>query len=125
VQPYLRPSFMGNRTAVHQAAIGCRYRCKFCGVVSMYNGWTRLQGTERLLQAMTVLRDRYGATAMQFYDNNFFDREETSLPILDTIATMQMPWWCYARADALANFATPTWEKIRRSQLKMAFVGVD
>jgi len=25
---YLRPSFMGTRTAVHQAAIGCRYHCK-------------------------------------------------------------------------------------------------
>ena len=38
---YLRPSFMGTRTAVHQLAIGCRYRCTFCGVVSMFNGTTR------------------------------------------------------------------------------------
>ena len=38
VNRYLRPSFMGSRTAVHQAAIGCRYRCTFCGVVSMFNG---------------------------------------------------------------------------------------
>ena len=42
---YLRPSFLGSRTAVHQAAIGCRYRCSFCGVVSMFNGHTDLPGT--------------------------------------------------------------------------------
>jgi hypothetical protein len=74
---------------------------------------------------MTALRDRYGATAMQFYDNNFFDNEETSLPILDAIASVPMPWWCYARADILAKFSDQTWEKVRRSRLKMAFVGVD
>src|SRR5207302_1141335 len=71
VRRYLRPSFMGARTGVHQAAIGCRYRCKFCGVVSLFNGHTRLQSPGRVLQAMIALRDGFGATAMQFYDNNF------------------------------------------------------
>jgi anaerobic magnesium-protoporphyrin IX monomethyl ester cyclase len=122
---YLRPSFMGTKTGVHQAAIGCRYHCKFCGVVSMFSGQTKLQTPGRLVQAVTTLRDHYGATAMQFYDNNFFDREETSLPILDAMSSVRMPWWCYARADALAKFSTTTWEKVRRSNLKMAFIGVD
>ena len=125
VQPYLRPSFMGKRTGVHQAAIGCRFHCKFCGVVSMFNGQTRLQTPGRLVQAMTTLRDRYGATAMQMYDNNFFDREDTSVPILEAMASVMMPWWCYARADALAKFSTKTWDTIRRSKLRMAFIGVD
>src|SRR6185436_5160281 len=44
VATYLRPSFLGRRTGVHQAAIGCRYHCTFCGVVSMFDGLTRLQG---------------------------------------------------------------------------------
>jgi len=125
VQPYLRPSFMGTRTAVHQAAIGCRYHCQFCGVVSMFNGQTFLQKSDRLIDTMKLLRDRYGATAMQFYDNNFFDQESTSVPILEAMATVLMPWWCYARADVLAKFSTSTWETIRRSKLKMAFIGAD
>jgi anaerobic magnesium-protoporphyrin IX monomethyl ester cyclase len=122
---YLRPSFMGERTGVHQAAIGCRFRCTFCGVVTMFNGYTRLQSPARTLEAMRTLRDRYGATAMQFYDNNFFDREETSRPMLEALATMGMPWWCYARADTLAKFSTQTWEWVRRSQLRMAFIGAE
>jgi anaerobic magnesium-protoporphyrin IX monomethyl ester cyclase len=122
---YLRPSFMGSRTAVHQAAIGCRYRCTFCGVVSMFNGLTRLDAPGRITAALTTLRDRWGATAAQFYDNNFFDREETSVPILEALARLGMPWWCYARADTLAGFGAATWELIRRSRLRMAYIGAE
>src|SRR5262249_23447478 len=61
VSRYLRPSFMGHRTGVHQAAIGCRYKCTFCGVVSMFNGTTKLSAPARTQLAMKTLRDRYGA----------------------------------------------------------------
>lgn len=125
VTRYLRPSFMGRRTAVHQAAIGCRYHCEFCGVVTMFNGLTRLQGAARLDHAITTLRDRWGATALQFYDNNFFDREETSRPLLEVLARHAMPWWCYARADTLAQFSPQTWELIRKSRLSMAYIGAE
>lgn len=122
---YLRPSFMGSRTAVHQAAIGCRYHCEFCGVVTMFNGVTRLSGPARLDAAVAALRDRWGATALQFYDNNFFDREESSVPLLEVLARHAMPWWCYARADTLAGFAPQTWELIRKSRLTMAYIGAE
>jgi anaerobic magnesium-protoporphyrin IX monomethyl ester cyclase len=125
VAPYLRPSFMGSRTAVHQAAIGCRYHCTFCGVVSMYNGLTRLSAPARTLQALTTLRDGYGANSVQFYDNNFFDREESSVPMLEALVKAEMPWWCYARADTLANFSAGTWDLIRRSKLRMAYIGAE
>ena len=33
-------SFLGARTAAHQAALGCRFRCTFCGVAAMFRGGT-------------------------------------------------------------------------------------
>ena len=125
VGSFLRPSFMGARTAVHQAALGCRYRCEFCGVVSMWNGKTVLDEPARVAQALTLLRDRWGANAVQFYDHNFFDREQTSVPLLEALAGVGLPWWCYARADTLAGFSSSTWEKIRRSKLRMAYIGAE
>jgi hypothetical protein len=125
VVPFLTPSFMGRRTAVHQLAVGCRYKCEFCGVVSMWKGKTRLGAPERLLSAGLELKRRWGADALQFYDHNFFDREESSVPVLDVLAKLEMPWWCYARADTLAGFSASTWEKIRRSQLRMTYVGAE
>ena len=121
---YLRPSFLGKRTGVHQAAIGCRYRCTFCGVVSMFNGLTRLQGPARMEAALASLRG-YGADSVQLYDHNFFDREETSIPALEVMARSGLRFWCYARTDTLAGFSAPTWELIRRSGLSMVYVGAE
>jgi hypothetical protein len=124
VGTYLRPSFLGRRTAVHQAAIGCRYRCTFCGVVSMFNGLTRLQGEARLEAALAELRG-FGADSVQLYDHNFFDREETSIPALEVMARSGLRFWCYARTDTLAGFSSSTWDLIRRSGLSMVYVGAE
>jgi len=122
---YLRPSFLGSRTAVYQSALGCRFKCAFCGVVSMWNGKTVLEAPERLRAALGLLRARWGADAVHFFDHNFFDREETSVPMLEALGTLQMPWWCYARADTLAGFGADTWRKIRKSRLRMAYIGAE
>jgi radical SAM superfamily enzyme YgiQ (UPF0313 family) len=122
---YLRPSFMGSRTAVHQCAIGCRYHCTFCGVVSMFNGYTQSQGAARLEQTLRRLRNDLGANALQFYDHNFFDSEDASVPIIEILAKARMPWWCYARADALARFSPATWDLLRRSRFTMAYIGAE
>lgn len=125
VQTYLRPSFMGTRTGVHQAALGCRYHCTFCGVVSMFNGFTAMEPAQRIDHAFSTLRGAYGANAMQFYDHNFFDTERTSMPAIEVLARTQVPWWCYARADTLANFPAATWELLRKSRLTMAYIGAE
>jgi len=125
VARYLRPSFLGRRTAVHQAALGCRYHCTFCGVVSMWNGATRLQGAARLERALLTLRDGHGADAIQFYDHNFFDTEESSLPTLEVLARLQLPWWSYARADTLAKFSPETWKLLERSRYRMSYIGAE
>jgi radical SAM superfamily enzyme YgiQ (UPF0313 family) len=62
---------------------------------------------------------------MQFYDHNFFDREETSVPLLEGLARLAVPWWCYARADTMAGFSPATWDLVRRSRLRMAYIGAE
>lgn len=125
VEPYMRPTFLGRRTGVHQAAIGCRYRCAFCGVVSMFNGRTRVQGGHLLADGLAALRRECGADSVQFYDHNFFDRQESSLETLETLARVQLPWWCYARADALAAFTPRMWALARQSRMRMAYIGAE
>jgi len=124
VEIYLRPSFMGSRTAVHQAAVGCRYHCSFCGVVSMFNGYTKLPAAARLRESIILLK-QYGANALQFYDHNFFDREQDTLPLVEEMARHDLPWWCYARSDALANASDDMWRLIQKSKLRMAYIGAE
>src|SRR6185436_11953182 len=83
---YLVKSFLGARTAAHQAALGCRFRCTFCGVAAMFRGGTALPPAQRLDDELGYLRRVIGADSIQFYDHNFFDREVDMVPLLEVLA---------------------------------------
>ncbi len=122
---YIGPSFLGNRTSLYQGALGCRFRCTFCGVAAMFKGGTRLPAAERLEEDLRVLKVRYGVDSIQFCDHNFFDREDSMMPILQVLARLQLPWWCYARADALLGLSNEGWRLVQKSHLKMAYIGAE
>ena len=122
---YLAHTFLGRRTAAHQAALGCRFRCTFCGVAGVFRGATALPPAAKLERDLTWLRDQCGADSIQYFDHNFFDREVEMIPLLEVMAKMQMPWWCYARADALLNLSPESWALVRKSQLRMAYIGAE
>jgi anaerobic magnesium-protoporphyrin IX monomethyl ester cyclase len=122
---YLAKTFLGHRTAAHQAAVGCRFRCTFCGVAAMFRGKTRLPPAARLERDLIWLKEGLGADSIQFFDHNFFEREEDMVPLLEVLAKVEMPWWCYARADALLNLSPESWALVRRSRLRMAYIGAE
>jgi anaerobic magnesium-protoporphyrin IX monomethyl ester cyclase len=122
---YLAPTFLGRRTAAHQAAIGCRFRCTFCGVAAMFGGTTALPAAARLERDLSYLKYELGADSIQFFDHNFFDREEEMIPLLEVMAKLELPWWCYARSDALLNLSESSWKLVRKSRLRMAYIGAE
>lgn len=122
---YLVRTFLGERTAAHQAALGCRFRCTFCGVAAAFNGATLLPPAERLERDLAVLKHGIGADSIQFYDHNFFDREADMAPLLEVLARYELPWWCYARSDALVNLSAESWRLVRKSRLRMAYIGAE
>jgi anaerobic magnesium-protoporphyrin IX monomethyl ester cyclase len=122
---YLTRTYLGARTAGYQAALGCRFRCTFCGVATMYRGRMALPTAARLEQDLMFLRRRLGVDAIQFYDHNFFDREVDMVPLLELMAKLEMPWWCFARSDALANLSERSWGLVRKSRLRMAYIGAE
>jgi anaerobic magnesium-protoporphyrin IX monomethyl ester cyclase len=122
---YLPRTFLGRRTAGYQAALGCRFRCTFCGVAAMFRGKTALPPATRLEQDLRFLTKSLGVDGIQFYDHNFFDREVDMVPLLEILARFELSWWCYARADALVNLSERTWALVRKSGLKMAYIGAE
>ncbi|GGA03030.1 B12-binding domain-containing radical SAM protein [Dyella caseinilytica] len=122
---YLASTFLGRRTAAHQAAIGCRFRCTFCGVAAMFGGTTILPAATRLERELSYLKYELGADSIQFFDHNFFDREEDMIPLLEVMAKLELPWWCYARSDALLKLSESSWKLVRKSRLKMAYIGAE
>jgi radical SAM superfamily enzyme YgiQ (UPF0313 family) len=122
---YLGKTYLGQRTAGYQAAFGCRFRCTFCGVAAMFRGKTALPTALRLEQDLRFMTRQLGVDAIQFYDHNFFDREVDMLPLLEVLAKFELPWWCFARADALLDLSEQSWTLVRRSGLRMAYIGAE
>jgi radical SAM superfamily enzyme YgiQ (UPF0313 family) len=122
---YLLPTFLGRRTAVHQASIGCPYRCNFCGVVTFSGSREKMESPARTEAILRHLATTYGVDAVQFYDNNFFLREDHAREVADRMAPLGMRWWCEARADIMMRYSDSTWEALRRSGCAMIFFGVE
>ena len=122
---YLSHTYLGQRTVGYQAALGCRFNCTFCGVASMYRGKMALPPAARLEQDLRFFREQLGVDAIQFYDHNFFDREVDMVPLLEVMAKYEMPWWCFARSDALADLSERSWALVKKSRLRMAYIGAE
>ena len=122
---YVARTYLGQRTTGYQAALGCRFRCTFCGVAAMFRGKTALPAAERLEAELKFLTRQFGVDAIQFYDHNFFDREVEMVPLLEVLAKFQLPWWCFARSDALLNLSESSWSLVRKSRLRMAYIGAE
>jgi radical SAM superfamily enzyme YgiQ (UPF0313 family) len=122
---YLVRTYLGTRTAAYQAGLGCRFRCTFCGVATMFKGRMALPAAAKLEQDLAFLKASYGLNAIQFYDHNFFDREVDMVPLLRVLAKLELPWWCYARSDALVNMSASSWALVRKSGLRMAYIGAE
>jgi radical SAM superfamily enzyme YgiQ (UPF0313 family) len=122
---YLTRTYLGRRTIGYQAALGCRFRCTFCGVAAMFRGKTALPPPERLEHDLRFLTTQYGVDSINFYDHNFFDREVDMVPLLEVLAKFQLPWWCFARSDALLKLSDRSWALVRKSRLRMAYIGAE
>lgn len=122
---YLLPTFLGRRTAVHQASIGCPYRCNFCGVVTFSGSREKMESPARTEAVLRHLAGTYGADAVQFYDNNFFLREDHTRELMDRMQPLGMRWWCEGRTDLMMRYSDTTWEAIRRAGCAMIFFGAE
>jgi radical SAM superfamily enzyme YgiQ (UPF0313 family) len=124
-EKYLLPTFLGKRTAVHQASIGCPYRCNFCGVVNFSGSREKMESPARTESILRHLAKTYGVDAVQFYDNNFFLREGHTRELADRMAPLNFRWWCEGRSDVIMKYSDATFEALRRAGCAMIFFGAE
>jgi radical SAM superfamily enzyme YgiQ (UPF0313 family) len=125
VNKYLRPSFFGKRTAVHHASIGCPFNCSFCGVHAAYGRDEKMESPQRTVAILRHLVEQYGADSVQFYDMNFFLREDHALELLELLAPLKLRWWCEARVDIMSRYSDATMAAIKRAGCAMIFFGAE
>lgn len=125
VEKYLRPSFFGRRTAVHHASIGCPFNCSFCGVHVAYGRDEKMESPQRTVAILNHLVTKYGADSVQFYDMNFFLREDHAVKLMELLAPLKLRWWCEARVDIMSRFSDASMAAIKRAGCTMIFFGAE
>ncbi len=125
VERYLRSSYFGRRTAVHHASVGCPFKCSFCGVHAAYGTRERMEAPSRTESVLRHLVTNYGADSVQFYDMNFFLREDHARELADRLMPLKLRWWCEARIDIVGSYSDSTLEKLRRAGCAMIFFGAE
>ena len=125
VEEYLHPTFLGRRSGVYQASIGCPYSCNFCGVISVFGRGEKIQAPERTAEHLGCLVRNHGMDSVHFYDNNFFLNENHAKAVADSLQPLGLNWWCEARVDALTRFSDDTWRRLKSAGLRMVFCGAE
>lgn len=124
-EKYILPTFLGSRTVVHQTSFGCPFRCKFCGVVPVSGGREKMEPPERTAAILGFLQERYAINAVQFYDNNFFLREDHARELADRLTPLKLRWWTEGRIDTVLRYSDDTLRALRRSGATMIFFGAE
>jgi len=124
-EKYILPSFFGRRTAVHHASIGCPFRCSFCAIAPAYGSREKMESPARTEAVLRHLVEQYAVDSIQFYDMNFFLREDHALELAERIAPLGLRWWCEARIDTVGSYSDKTLEAIRRAGCTMIFFGAE
>jgi radical SAM superfamily enzyme YgiQ (UPF0313 family) len=125
VEKYFQPTFLGRRTAVHQASIGCPFRCQFCGVVPIFDGRQKTEAPSRTAEVLANLQRQYAIDAVQFYDNNFFLNESHAREQAERLIPLNLRWWAEGRIDTFLRYSDDTLRAIRRSGATMIFFGAE
>ena len=125
VASYLRPSFFGRRTGAHQASIGCPFQCTFCAVHEAYGSQQKMESPARTEAILRHLTENYGMDGVQFYDMNFFLREDHTCELMERLAPLNLQWWCEGRIDTICRYSDDTLEKIRKGGCTMIFFGAE
>ena len=91
VGQYLHPTFLGQRSGVYQASIGCPYGCNFCGVISVFGRREKVQSPARTAEHLGYLVREHGMDSVHFYDNNFFLNEAHAKEIAEAFLPLGHP----------------------------------
>jgi hypothetical protein len=71
------------------------------------------------------LQKQHGIDAVQFYDNNFFLREDHAREQAERLIPLSLRWWTEARVDILLRYSDDTLRKIQRAGATMIFFGAE
>ena len=125
IKNYLTKTFLGKKTLAYHSSVGCPFKCSFCAVVPIYEARWKGKSAQRIYNDVLKMKNKYGADAIEFHDNNFFVSEKRVAEFATLMLHENMSWWGEARIDTVDQFSDETLSLMRLSGCKMIFFGAE
>lgn len=125
IEKYLGKSFLGNKTLAYHSSIGCPFTCAFCAVVPLYEARWKAKSPQRMYRDIRYIKDKWGADAIEFTDNNFFVSEKRTVELSRLLRKEQMSWWGMARIDTVDKYSDASLALMREAGCKIIFFGAE
>lgn len=125
IERYLGKTYLGKKTLAYHSSIGCPFTCSFCAVVPTYEARWKAKSAEHIYRDVKFIKDKWGADAIEFHDNNFFVSEKRAVEFAKLILPEKMNWWGMARIDTMDKFKDESLELIRAAGCKIIFFGAE
>jgi anaerobic magnesium-protoporphyrin IX monomethyl ester cyclase len=125
ITKFLGKTYLGEKTLAYHSSIGCPFTCSFCAVVPIYEARWKAKSAQQVYKDVKYIKDKWGATAIEFHDNNFFVSEKRAVEFSRLVEPENMTWWGMARIDTMSKFKDSSLEAIRRGGCKIIFFGAE
>ena len=125
IDKYLGKTYLGKKTLSYHSSIGCPFTCSFCAVVPIYEARWKAKSARSVYNDIKYIKDKWGADAIEFHDNNFFVSEKRAVEFSQLIKAEKMTWWGMARIDTMTKFSDASLALIREAGCKMIFFGAE
>jgi len=122
---YLGKTYLGSRTLAYHSSIGCPFTCSFCAVVPTYEARWKAKSASLVYSDIKYLKEKWGADAIEFHDNNFFVSEKRTVEFARLVKPEKMNWWGMARIDTMDKFRDESLALIREAGCKIIFFGAE
>lgn len=125
IPKFLGKTYLGNKTLAYHSSIGCPFTCSFCAVVPIYEARWKGKSAPAIYRDIKYIKDKWGADAIEFHDNNFFVSEKRTVEFAKLITPEKMSWWGMARIDTMDKFKDASLVAIREAGCKIIFFGAE
>jgi radical SAM superfamily enzyme YgiQ (UPF0313 family) len=125
MEKYLGKTYLGQKTLAYHSSIGCPFTCSFCAVVPIYEARWKGKSAKNIYKDVKAIKDKWGADAIEFHDNNFFVSEKRAVEFAKLIKPENMTWWGMARIDTMDKFKDESLAIIRDAGCKIIFFGAE
>ena len=125
IKNYLGKTFLGTKTAAYHSSVGCPFTCSFCAVVPIYEARWKGKSAPHIYEDIKYLKDKFGANAVEFHDNNFFVSEKRTVEFSQLIKNENIIWWGEGRIDTIHKYNDESLALMRDSGCRMIFFGAE